>query len=77
MCTYVVGRCSVAWQVCLVCRNFGAVLGMYGMLAASFPGAEEGEKRAPGTHCLHMRLITTEFGGDCVHMCNIHILVMS
>ena len=24
---------------------------------ASFPGAEEGEERAPGTLCLHMRVI--------------------
>ena len=28
---------------------------------APFPGAEEGEERAPGTHCLRMRM---EFRGD-------------
>ena len=36
---------------------------------ASFPGAVEGEERAPGTHCLCMRLIATEFRGDRVRMC--------
>ena len=41
----------------------------------SFPGAEE---KVPGTHCLHMRLIATEFRGDRVRTCiYIRILVMS
>ena len=44
---------------------------------ASFPGAEEGEERAPGTHCMRMRLITTEFRGDRVRMCNVRILLTS
>ena len=42
---------------------------------ASFPDAEEGEERAPGTHCLHMRVIAMEFRGDRVCTCNIRILV--
>ena len=33
-------------------RKFGATYRL-----ASFPGAEEGEERAPGTHCLRMRVI--------------------
>ena len=37
---------------------------------ASFPCTEEGEeKRAPGTHCLCMRLTATEFRGDQVITC--------
>ena len=36
---------------------------------ASLPGAEEGEERAPGTHCLCMSLITTEFRGDRARTC--------
>ena len=44
------------------------------MFVALFPGAEEGEERAPGTHCLRMRLIATEFYGDCVCTCNVRIL---
>ena len=35
----------------------------------SFPGTEEGEEKAPGTYCLHMRLIAMKFCGDCVCMC--------
>ena len=31
-------------------------------------GGGEGE-RAPGTHCLRMHLIATEFHGDRVHTC--------
>ena len=31
-------------------------------------GGGEGEK-ASGTHCLHMHLIATEFGGDHVRTC--------
>ena len=42
---------------------------------ASFPGAEEGEERAPGTHCLGMHLIAMEFRGDRVCTCNVRILV--
>ena len=44
---------------------------------ASFPGVEEGEERAPGTHCLWMRLIATEFRGDRIRTCNVRILVTS
>ena len=51
--------------VCVVC------------VLASFPGAEEGEERAPGTHCLRMRLIATEFRGDRVRTCNVRMLVTS
>ena len=44
---------------------------------ASFPGAEEGEERAPGTLFAHELLIATEFRGDRGRMCNVRILVMS
>ena len=44
---------------------------------ASFPGAEEGEERVPGTHCLRTRLTATELRGDRVRTCNIRILVTS
>ena len=47
------------------------------LILASFPGAEEGEERASGTHCLCMRLIATEFRGNRVRTCNVHILVTS
>ena len=38
----------------------------YCLTLASFPGAEGSGERAPGTHCLRMRLIATEFRGDRV-----------
>ena len=44
---------------------------------ASFPGTEEGEEIAPGTHCMRMRLIATEFRGDRVRMCNVRVLLTS
>ena len=40
-------------------------------------GAEEGEERVPGTHCLRTPLIATELRGNRVRTCNVHILVMS
>ena len=49
----------------------------FGTNLASFPGAEEGEERAPGTHCLRMRLIATDFRGDRARTCNVRILVTS
>ena len=36
---------------------------------ASFPGPKGGGERAPGTHCLRMRLIATEFRGDSACTC--------
>ena len=53
---------AVSWQETLPLRNDVPSL-------ASFPGAKEGEERAPGTHCLRMRLIATEFRGDRVRTC--------
>ena len=47
------------------------LLGVASVILALFPGTEdeEEEEKAPGTHCLCMLLITTEFRADCVNMC--------
>ena len=38
-------------------------------MASLVPRRGGGGERAPGTHCLRMRLIATEFHGDCVRTC--------
>ena len=37
--------------------NAAAQIVLYTWYLASFPGAEEGDERAPGTQCLHMRVV--------------------
>ena len=44
---------------------------------ASFPGTEDGQEKAPGTHCLCMRLIAMKFRGDPCLYVYVCILVTS
>ena len=50
--------------LCSTKRN--AICTSVTLKVASFPGAEEGEEKATGTHCLCMRLIATECRGNRV-----------
>ena len=46
------GMLGSGWE-----RDYISLASLYTSAVASFPGAEEGEERAPGTHCLRMRVI--------------------
>ena len=39
-------------------------------MLASYPAAQEGGERAPGTHCLHMHLIS-QISGKIVYFSNL------
>ena len=43
------------------------ILYITSLTASLVPRRGGGGERAPGTHCLRMRLIATEFRGDRVH----------
>ena len=63
---------------CYVPSTFSERLGTRPRLVASYPGAQGGEERAPGTHCLRMRLIS-QISGKIVYFsylpCYVDIII--